>query len=119
MYKFLKKSRKGFTLIELIVVIAILAILAAIAIPAFMGISDEANTNVEIADARIIISALNAHNALNPDSPITTTTDWEDNIDSNLKPSGLPDDTTGILERIGTSTDDNGNVTFTLQEPSE
>lgn len=34
-----KKSKKGFTLVELVVVIAILAILAAIAIPMVVNIN--------------------------------------------------------------------------------
>ena len=37
-----KQSKKGFTLVELVVVIAILAILAAIAIPAVIGIINSA-----------------------------------------------------------------------------
>ena len=38
----MNKSKKGFTLIELIIVIVILGILAAIAIPKFVGFSSEA-----------------------------------------------------------------------------
>ncbi len=38
-----KKSKKGFTLVELVVVIAILAILAAIAIPMVVNIINSAN----------------------------------------------------------------------------
>ena len=37
-----KPGDKGFSLIELVVVVAVLAILAAIAVPAFMGMSEEA-----------------------------------------------------------------------------
>lgn len=63
---FFKKNRKGFTLIELIVVIAILAILAAIAIPTFIGVTQNATSTVVIANARTLVSSINAFNALNP-----------------------------------------------------
>ncbi len=40
-----KQSKKGFTLVELVVVIAILAILAAIAIPSVIGIINSASNS--------------------------------------------------------------------------
>ena len=46
-----KKSKKGFTLVELVVVIAILAILAAIAIPAVVGIIDNAQKSAKKSNA--------------------------------------------------------------------
>ena len=46
-----KKSKKGFTLVELVVVIAILAILAAIAIPAVVGIIDNAQKSAKRSNA--------------------------------------------------------------------
>jgi type IV pilus assembly protein PilA len=67
-----KKNRKGFTLIELIVVIAILAILAAIAIPTFIGVTQNATDTVVIANARTLVSSINAYNALNPTSMIAS-----------------------------------------------
>ena len=43
MKKLTKRSKKGFTLVELIVVIAILAILAGVAIPVYSGYIKKAN----------------------------------------------------------------------------
>lgn len=45
----LKKSKKGFTLVELVVVIAILAILAAAAVPAYNGYIQRANNSADLA----------------------------------------------------------------------
>lgn len=53
-----KKSKKGFTLVELVVVIAILAILAAIAIPAVVGIINSASESSTESDAATINSAV-------------------------------------------------------------
>lgn len=55
--KTLKKSKKGFTLVEIIVVLVIIAILAAIAIPAMTGWVDKANEKTVIAEARTVLMA--------------------------------------------------------------
>ncbi|MGN1456344.1 MAG: prepilin-type N-terminal cleavage/methylation domain-containing protein [Acutalibacteraceae bacterium] len=52
-----KQSKKGFTLVELVVVIAILAILAAIAIPAVVGIINNANESAGQSDAATVNNA--------------------------------------------------------------
>jgi type IV pilus assembly protein PilA len=53
----LRKSRKGFTLIELIVVIAILAILAAILVPAMITYINKAQKQTMESDTRAVYSA--------------------------------------------------------------
>lgn len=91
----LRKNKKGFTLIELIVVIAILAILAAIAIPSFIGITDNANQAVNEANASTIAISINAYNNLNYDSMIKEKPSSVDLLKStlgNLYPVQLSDD---------------------------
>lgn len=48
----LKKNKKGFTLVEVIVVLVILAILAAVLIPSLIGYIDKANEKQIISEAR-------------------------------------------------------------------
>lgn len=48
----MKKNKKGFTLVEIIVVLVILAILAAIAIPTVLGYVDDAKEARELAKLR-------------------------------------------------------------------
>ena len=55
--KKLQRSKKGFTLIELIVVIAIIAILAAIAIPRFSALQGSSKVKAEAATAAQIVTA--------------------------------------------------------------
>lgn len=51
------KTKKGFTLVELIVVLVILAILAALLVPALTGYIDKANNEKIIATTRQIVMA--------------------------------------------------------------
>lgn len=48
----MKRKKKGFTLVEIIVVLVILAVLAAVTIPSMLGFVDEAKGKTEIANAR-------------------------------------------------------------------
>ena len=97
-----RRNKKGFTLIELIIVIAIIAILAAIAIPSFIGLTDQANQKVAIANANSICTAVNTWNALHPDSAeqvssvsagdFSTLKGDLDTAEYNLWPKGLTSD---------------------------
>ncbi|MEG1426553.1 MAG: prepilin-type N-terminal cleavage/methylation domain-containing protein [Oscillospiraceae bacterium] len=55
----LRKNKKGFTLVELLVVLVILAILAAAIIPSMMGFIDQAKNESAAAECRNVLLAAN------------------------------------------------------------
>ena len=67
------KSKKGFTLIELIVVIVILAILMAIMLPSLTGYIDQANQQGALVEARNVYAALQTMNGLQYGQRLTGT----------------------------------------------
>ena len=60
MKKLGKSSKKGFTLVELIVVLVILAVLAAMLVPALVGYIDKAKAEKEYQTASTVYSAAQA-----------------------------------------------------------
>lgn len=56
----IRKSRKGFTLVEIIVVLVILAVLAAFTIPTMLGFVQDARNKANIAVARQVYVAAQA-----------------------------------------------------------
>ena len=55
-----KRSRQGFTLIEMLIVVAIIAVLVAIAIPTFSSSLHKAREATDLANARAYFAELQA-----------------------------------------------------------
>ncbi|MEG0979921.1 MAG: prepilin-type N-terminal cleavage/methylation domain-containing protein [Oscillospiraceae bacterium] len=60
MLKTLKKDKKGFTLIEIVIVLVIIAILAAMLIPSMMGWIDDSKQKSLISEANSVKTAVEA-----------------------------------------------------------
>jgi type IV pilus assembly protein PilA len=69
MFKLLK-SKKGFTLVELMIVVVIMAILVAVAVPIFSAVTKNARTKTCIGNQREIISSVGNWLMLQSDSTI-------------------------------------------------
>ena len=61
----MKKTKRGFTIVELVIVIAVIAILAAILIPVFANVTDNAKTASAKAEIKNAFSAYITAAALN------------------------------------------------------
>ncbi|MBQ2865671.1 MAG: type II secretion system protein [Clostridia bacterium] len=62
---FMHKSKKGFTIVELVIVIAVIAILAAVLIPTFSNLVKKANIASDTSLAKNINTALTSYDATN------------------------------------------------------
>ena len=90
MMKLLRKSERGFSLVELMIVVAIIAILAAIAIPAFMRFALKSKTSEASGNLSAIRTAEEAYRAEhdvyadtgesppNPGVPPSSPQQWDD-----------------------------------------
>lgn len=90
------KSKKGFTLVEIIVVLVILAILAAIAIPTYLGYVSKAKDQQIKTEAREVYVAAQAYAS---EQYAVVTTDADTAIGNALKGSGACT-STGIVGKL-------------------
>lgn len=60
-----RNSKKGFTLIEVMVVVAIIAILAAVAIPAYLSYRDDAKREVAKSSFSAVMESYNGYVTIN------------------------------------------------------
>jgi len=59
----MKKTKKGFTLVELVIVVAVMAILVAVAIPTVSAITKSAQDSVDSTNAKTIESMIKLEKA--------------------------------------------------------
>ena len=90
----MKKSTRGFTLVEIIIVVVVIAILAGITIMAYNGVQAKTRDSKRKADIAAIIKALELYYDDNGQYPpptgwaYSTTTTW-DTLTSSLVPSAI------------------------------
>lgn len=65
-----KLSKKGFTIVELLVVIVVIGILAAITVVSYTGVTTKANTATNQSNANSVVKSLQAHYADNNTWPV-------------------------------------------------
>ena len=59
----MKKMKKGFTIVELVIVIAVIAILAAVLIPTFTSVTEKAKESAALQQARNAQTAITVYDA--------------------------------------------------------
>ena len=94
MFKFMK-SKKGFTLVELMIVVVIMAILVAVAVPIFSAVTKNAQEKTCNSNKREIISQVSNYCMAGNDDGVIINIDDEFKITSDGK-AGTPADGTTI-----------------------
>lgn len=84
-----KRNKKGFTLVELVIVIAVLAVLAAIAVPTVTNVINSANVNTDKSNAQTIELALKSAYAEAASGTWSGTNPDTLTVDSALQHEGL------------------------------
>ncbi|MCI2061766.1 MAG: prepilin-type N-terminal cleavage/methylation domain-containing protein [Eubacteriaceae bacterium] len=89
-------SKKGFTLVEIIVVLVILAILAAILIPSMVGYIDKANSKTAVVEARSCVMA--AQTVVSENYKTGTTSAVDDTMLADINNLAEMSDKCGVLK---------------------
>jgi type II secretion system protein G len=117
----MRKSERGFTLIEMMIVVAIIAILVAILVPNFMRARAQAQTAACEANLKEIATALELyqtdHEAYPDVASLTNVTNTEANLGPYLRQTPIdPVDPTGNYQ-YQTTGYNTGNATYAIVCP--
>lgn len=106
----MKRIKKGFTLVELMVVITVIAILMTIAVVSFTRIQKQARDTKRKSDLRTLATALQAYFTENMSYPASA--DWQSALTPNYIPN-IPAAPAGVTGPYSTYTYLSGANNFT------
>lgn len=107
-------SRKGFTIVELLIAVVVIATLAAITIVSYNGITKQARQAVVSNDARTVIQKIETHKALTDEYPASISSCPVPAADSLCLPQQGR-----LVYKFIPAVDTNGNYTRTLSPSYE
>lgn len=108
----IRKKKKGFTIIELIIVLAIIAILSAITIPKFGDIRENANKKSDIANAKTIATVTTS---LIADGEITPEKSGKLTINLNAKEDSKAEKIRNYLQVVPKLSNKDGDFTISIE----
>ena len=89
------RTRKAFTLIEILIVVVILGILAAVVIPQFTNAADDANNAGVRTQLQTLRSQIELYRAENGSDPDLANTGWADMVNGGYLPGPPKNPLTG------------------------